>query len=272
MSATSEPLIVLTNDDGINSPGLLAAAKALDPLGWVLVVAPREQQSGSGRSMLSNADGEISLRRKLINDDQWEMYSVGGSPAQSVQCALFEIADSKPDLVVSGINYGENVGSGTTISGTVGAALEGASFGIPALAVSLEMDLPYHLSHSDEIDFTAPGHFTHMFARILLNMPASHDVDLLKVDVPSDSTLQTPWRVTCQSRQKYWVPIKADEMRTNGRGNLNYRRQIDFESVEMDSDIHALASDRVVSVTPISLDLTSRVDLEIYERRLRDER
>lgn len=270
MNGTSESLIVLTNDDGINSPGLLAAAQALAPLGWVLVAAPREQQSGSGRSMSSSADGVIERLQKVIQDDRWQVYSVGGSPAQAVQQAIFVLADRKPDLVVSGINYGENVGSGITISGTVGAALEAASFGIPAMAVSLETDARYHLSYSEEIDFSAAMHFSRLFAERLLNIPASDDVDVLKVDIPSDANIHTPWRVTRQSRQKYWTPLNPNDKHAEVPGNLDYRREIDFESLELDSDISALVMGRVVSVTPISLDLTSRVGLESYERQLRD--
>jgi 5'-nucleotidase len=92
---------------------------------------------------------------------------------------VLEILPVRPDLVVSGINYGENVGSGITISGTVGAAMEGASLGVPSLAVSLETSEEHHLSYSAEVDFSAAAYFTAYFARLLLerNMPA--DVHLL---------------------------------------------------------------------------------------------
>jgi len=264
MADPKEPLIVLTNDDGVNSPGLIAAARALAPLGWVLVAAPREQQTSAGRSMPASADGAIDALRKLINGDHWEVYAVGGSPAQAVQRALLVLSDRRPDLLVAGINYGENVGSGVTISGTVGAALEAASFGVPALAVSLEMDVHYHLSHSHKVDFTAAMHFTRFFAERLLTLSRPHDVDVLKVDVPGNADSQTEWRVTRQSRQNYWTPINPDE------GNrLQYRQEIDFNTLEQDSDIYAIASAGVVSVTPVSLDLTARVSLTDFEQQLR---
>ena len=272
MSDVVTPLIVLTNDDGINSPGLLAAANALSPLGWVLVVAPHEQQSGSGRSISGNYDGVIYRMNKVILGRQWQVYSVRGSPARAVQCALLELSDRKPDLLVSGINYGENVGSGITISGTIGAALEGASFGIPSLAVSLEMDVSYHLSHSDEIDFSAATHFVNLFAKRMLGMSSRHiseDVDVLKVDVPSNATSQTPWRITRQSRQRYYAPVKRDDASSDDHDKLDYQRDICFETLEPDSDISVLVQERAVSVTPISLDMTSRVSLEGYGNRLR---
>ena len=270
MSESGEPLIVLTNDDGIHSPGLLAAAEALAPLGWGLVAAPSEQQSGSGRSMTGTADIVTERLEKVIDGNYWEVYAVRGTPAQAVQQALLVLSDCNPDLVVSGINYGENVGSGITISGTVGAALEGASFGIPALAVSQEMNVHYQLSHSEEVDFSAAKHFTRLFARRLLSLPVIDDVDVLKVEVPSDATGQTPWRVTRQSRQKYYVPLMPDDRHLESDGQMPYRRDIDFAALELDSDISVLVKERSVSVTPISLDLTSRVGLDSYEKKLRD--
>src|SRR4029450_5513089 len=136
----SKPQILLTNDDGILSPGLWAAASALSKLGFVTVTAPREQASGAGRSLPNTSDGIIQEQRVQVNGQEWSVFSVGGTPAQTVLHAVYEVMKKKPDLVVSGINYGENVASGVTISGTVGAALEGASLGIPSMAVSVEAD------------------------------------------------------------------------------------------------------------------------------------
>ena len=138
---------MLTNDDGVSSPGLVAAAVALVSLGRVLVAAPREQQSGAGRSMPKNADGKIERVSKIIDGASCDFYSIGGSPAQVVQRGLFVVSDRIPDLVVSGINYGENLGADLTISGTVGAAWEAASYGIPALAVSLQTDMNSLINH-----------------------------------------------------------------------------------------------------------------------------
>ncbi|MBO9362760.1 MAG: 5'/3'-nucleotidase SurE, partial [Thermoflexus sp.] len=152
------PLILVTNDDGIRSPGLRAAAAALQDLGQVIIVAPLDQWSGAGRSMPSTTEGRIYPELVRVNGVVIRAYAVEGTPAQVVDHALLEILSRPPDLVVSGINYGENVGSGVTISGTVGAALEAASFGIPALAVSLQTPVEHHLGYSEEIDFRAAAH------------------------------------------------------------------------------------------------------------------
>ena len=135
-----EPQILLTNDDGIQSPGLWAAAEALDELGYVTVIAPREQSSGTGRSFPSYYDGEITEEKLVVNGKEWTVHAVNGTPAMAVLYGIFTLIPGKPDLIVSGINYGLNVGSGVTISGTVGATLEGAAAGIPSLAISLETE------------------------------------------------------------------------------------------------------------------------------------
>src|SRR5512141_2572398 len=184
----TKPQILLTNDDGIRSPGLWAAAASLSDLGFVTVTAPRDQSSGAGRSLPNTSDGIIHEERVQVNGQEWSVYAVGGSPAQSVLHGVLEVLKFQPNLVVSGINYGENVATGVTISGTVGAAMEAASLGIPAMAVSLEADAKYHLSYSDEVDFSVAAFFAAKFGRLLLDKKFPADVQVLKVDVPSDAT------------------------------------------------------------------------------------
>lgn len=266
---TSGKLILLTNDDGIHSPGLQAAAAALAGLGWVTVVAPRAQWSGAGRSMPAASQGHIQIHTKTINGADWETYAVDGTPAQAVQHGMLEILPRFPDLVVAGINYGENVGSGLTASGTVGAALEAAAFGAPALAVSLETLPSYHLSHSADIDFTAAAHFTALFARLIMDKPRVPDVDVWKVEVPAAATAATSWRVTRVSRQRYYLPLKPERTSLAEGGRLGYNREI-TPGLEPDSDVAALVNDQMVSLTPLSLDLTSRLDLPAWERSLKE--
>jgi 5'-nucleotidase len=257
----TRPLIIITNDDGFNSPGLWAAARAVEDLGDVLVVAPVEQQSGAGRSMPSTSLGHIHMQEADVSGHAWRGYAVHGTPAQAVQHALLELAPRPPALLIAGINYGENVGSGVTISGTVGAALEAAAFGLPAMAVSMETEKQYHLSHSTDIDFEAAAHFTRFFAEKLLALARPADVDVLKVEVPAGATPATPWRVTRVSRQRYFLPLAPDREDLAAAGPIDYKMHYELGEIERDSDVYALIHDRVVSVTPLSLDLTSRVDL-----------
>ena len=223
-----------------------------------------------GRSLPGTSSGIIHEERLQVNGQDWTVYAVGGSPAQAVLHGVLEIMPQKPDLVVSGINYGENVGLGVTISGTVGAALEAASLGFPALAISLEAHQRYHLSYSEEVDFSAAARFTALFGRLLLERKMPNDVQVLKVDVPSDANERTPWQMTRMSRQRYYEPIKPDRTSWDLPGTPSYREAAIFDGEDQDSDVYVLRRKRLVSVTPISLDMTSRVDLTDFEKRLKE--
>ncbi len=261
--------ILLTNDDGIHSPGLWAAAGALEELGYVTVVAPRDQYSGAGRSMPSTSDGVITPRKVEVNGKEWTVYAVGGSPAQAVLHGALEIMRQKPDLVVSGINYGDNIGTGVTVSGTVGAALEGASIGSPALAVSLETPIEHHFSLSEEVDFSVAAYFTRLFSRILLERQLPPDVDVLKVDVPFDARVETPWELTRISRVRLFEAALPRRKKWDEPGQIGYRLSPDWRAAPPGTDVHAVRVKKVVSVTPLSLDLTSRVDFAAFEQLLR---
>jgi 5'-nucleotidase len=268
MSGT-RPQILLTNDDGILSPGLWAAAAALSRLGFVTVTAPRDQASGMGRSLPSTSDGVIEEKQVRVNDQDWTVYSVGGSPAQTVLYGILDVMKRRPDLVVSGINYGENVASGVTISGTVGAALEGAALGVPSLAVSLEVETKYHLTYSEEISFLTAAEFAYRFARVLLEKKLPFDVDVLKVDVPSDATLDTPWQLTRVSRQRYYEPLATERKTLSDPGLITYREAGRLDEEPENTDVYALRKKRVISVSPLSLDMSSRVDLAELEKTMR---
>jgi 5'-nucleotidase len=261
--------ILLTNDDGIRSPGLWAAAEALSALGFVTVAAPRDQSSGMGRSLPSTSNGIIRTEVMPVGGRDWTVYAVSGSPAQAVLHGILEIMPQPPDLVVSGINYGENVGTGVTISGTIGATLEAASHGIPALAMSLETGREHHQTYSTEIDFSDAAYFTAYFASQLLEKRFPPDVDLLKVDVPANATRQTPWQVTHIARQRYYLPVRPKRKSWDEPGIVDYREAADLDREQPNSDVYVLRVARQVSVTPLSLDLTSRVDPAELERLLR---
>ncbi len=254
------PLILFTNDDGIESPGLWAAVEAFSDLGDLLVVAPREQQSGTGRSMPVTSEGRIYEREMVINGTTHTVYAVDGTPAQAVQHGVFELADRKPSLCVSGINYGDNLGNGVTISGTVGAALEAASLGIPALAMSQETPKDLHLSYSNDVDFRAAAYFARQFGEWLMSHRRPDDVDVLKVDVPIGATPETPWKITRVSRRRVYWPTRPERVALSDVGRMGYRLDADPSKAEPDSDVYALLMERVVSVTPLSLDLTARTD------------
>jgi 5'-nucleotidase len=267
------PLILFTNDDGIDSPGLWACAEAFADLGDILIVAPREQQSGTGRSMPITSEGRIYPRELPKNGYPYKAYAVDATPAQAVQHGVLELADRLPSLVVSGINYGENAGNGVTISGTVGAALEAASLDIPALAMSLQTPKDLHLSYSSDVNFGASAHFARQFGEWLIkHRTRPDDVDVLKVDVPWEATLETPWRVTRISRRRVYWPTRPERIALSDIGRIGYHFDMDPSKAEPDSDVYALLIDKVISVSPMSLDMTSRTDMFRLQQLLSGEK
>ena len=265
MNDASRPLILVTNDDGFASPGLLAVVEAVAPLGEVLVVAPKTQQTASGRSFVGSKWEIESYWLTLSDGASVKGYMIDGTPAQSVRAGLLLLADRRPNLVVSGINYGENIGLGVTISGTVGAAIEAASFNVPAMAISLETPLHYHFSHSEEVDFSVAGYFTGYFARMMLNHATLSESDIIKVEVPFKATNETPWRLTRLAHQNCFRAIVKEE--AGVRRFAGYARNINMEKLETDSDAYAMVVDQVVAVTPLAINLTAKEQLS----RLREE-
>lgn len=259
----AQPLILVTNDDGIESPGLWAAVAALLPLGELLVVAPDCQWSGAGRSMPHHVTGRLMVADREVDGIPVVAYAVDASPALAVAHALLELAPRRPALVVSGINAGANLSTEITVSGTVGAALEAGAFGIPALAVSLEMDQEQHLKPHPEADYTAASAYVQRFAAALLQSPGlPYGVEALNINLPATATPATPWQFTRLSRRRYFVPLAPE--RERGQGRPGYRLIADPERYEPESDLWAVLVEKVVSVTPLSLDLTAAwsADLE----------
>jgi 5'-nucleotidase len=270
MSKSKRKQILLTNDDGIESPGLWAAAEALSSLGFVTVTAPRDQVSASGRSMPASFDGRILVKQLQIGDQSWTVHAIGGTPAQVVMHALLEVMDVKPDLVVSGINYGENLGNSITVSGTVGAAMEAAAMGIPALAASLEMiNIQDYRSNPPDINFSTAACYTHRLAKWILTHGLPDGVDLIKIDVPHDATPETPWRITRLGEHRYFEPY------LDRKGSWDYPAYIEgrpvdrFDLVSKDSDIYTLRHDRMISITPLQLDMTANINFADFDAAIR---
>jgi len=265
-----KPHILLTNDDGIRSPGLWAAASELSKIGYVTVAAPRDQSSGMGRSLPSTSDGIIRKELIQVNSQEWTVYAVGGTPAQAVLHGVLEIIPHRPDLVVSGINYGENVGLGVTISGTVGAAMEASAMGFPALAISLQTETQYHLSHSEDIDFSAAGYFTAYFGKRLLEKKFPGDVHVLKVEVPAHATPETGWQMTRLSHLRYYEPVPTKRDSWNEPGPISYKEVAALEHEDEDTDVYVLRKKKMVAVTLLNLDMTARIPLKEFEKFLRE--
>jgi 5'-nucleotidase len=256
MQTVTRPLILLTNDDGIHSQGLAALATAVADLGDILIVAPYRQQSAMGRSL--SGPGTIQSVHLELGFSPLGVYSVEGTPALAVRTAIAILANSRITLAVAGINYGENIGVGITTSGTLGAAIEAASYDIASLAISLETDVAHHFSHSDEVDFTVASLFARRAVIRALQYGLPPSVGVLKVDIPCDANPGTPWRLTRLTRQRYFESTLT-RAESGQRRFSGYEQAIDLANLEPDSDAHALLVDHIVAVSPLTIDLSANI-------------
>jgi len=253
--------ILLTNDDGFYSAGLRASYEALRDLGDVYVVAPLVQRSAVGRSM--SVMEPIRVSEVYVND--MHVYAVDGTPVDAVIVGIYKVIGDLPDLVVSGINLGENLSTeAVTTSGTVGAALEAASQGCPAIAISQEMDDSEKFEFTFKpYDFSLAKEMLRRIARIVLKKGLPEGVDVLNVNVPAKFSGEI--EITRLARRLYRTRI---EERLDPRGRRYYWITGDeVEDAEEGTDIHAIRMGRV-SITPITIDLTASVDFEELRRWL----
>jgi 5'-nucleotidase len=229
--------ILVTNDDGYFSPGIEALARALDSLGRVVVVAPQTEASAVGHA--------LTLRRPLRLEQVGErVYAVDGTPTDCVNLAIAEVLEAKPDLVVSGINKGLNIGDDVTYSGTIAGALEGALLGYPAIAVSLQFT-------RGAWDFGPAASIAASLAAAILEQPLPTRT-FLSVNVPQGQAKGV--RVTVQAKRNHVTNIAR---RLDPRGRPYFwieEAQDDWEPDER-SDHHAVRAG-YISVTPLQPDLT----------------
>ena len=251
-------LIAVTNDDGIKSPGIKAAVEAVMGLGEVVVIAPSTQQTSMGRSFSARRDEYLRPADFEVNGVKVRAYHADSTPAFIVLHAMHVLFNGrKPDLLVSGINYGENLGSNLTISGTIGAAIQAATMGVPAIALSLQTDIAHHHKYGD-VCWKMASHFSNRIAKSALDkFPAG--VDLINVNIPEGITEQTECRITRQSRHPYFTTRFKEPKETSVFGDGKCVVDLDHDNLEKDSDIYAIAKDKVVSVTPLQLDMTASI-------------
>jgi len=243
--------ILLTNDDGIYAPGLAAMETELRKLGEVTVVAPATEQSGVGHSITFLTP---LVCEEVFDGDRRRGWSVEGSPADCVKLAMVQLLGGRPDLVVSGINNGLNVGINVLYSGTVAAAIEGAFFGVTSIAVSMERD-----ERSPNFGKAAP------IARQLIEQMVRHGdgaCTLYNINLPLKALAQTNPRVDV-------VPVSVVrygeqfERREDPRGRDYYWATGDPAPILTDAqdDLQAITRGDI-TVTPLQFDLTNQAALE----------
>ena len=248
---------LISNDDGVTASGILSAKKAVENLCDTCVVAPEVQQSGIGHAL--TLFESVRVNKHTLRDGSIG-YGVSGTPTDAVTIGLFEILDEKPDIMISGINTGFNIGKAElTTSGTLGAALEAASFGIPTIAISQEVvrdDIKFENGEIG-IDFDFAGKMLNKLAKIVLKKGLPEGIDLLNVNIPANPVDEEFEVVRLGNRMYSPVIFK----RHDPRGKPYY--WISGEPYDLNkpgSDGYELRVAQKTTVTPLKIDLTSNMD------------
>lgn len=244
-SEDNESNILLTNDDGINSEGLYALYQELSKIGQVTVVVPKENRSGISHAItLAN----ILRVEKVYRDGKLYGYALNGTPADCVRIAVKEILKKHIDLVISGINIGENVGFTVNYSGTVGAAKEASILGIPAIAVSApiskeEPNYNYAVKFIKNLSLLIVKNDLPKGTALNVNLPLVSEEEIKGVVITRQSKagidIEYEKRIDPQGKDYFWPRVGFVEVKNK----------------EEDSDYLAL-NKQMVSITPIHFDLT----------------
>ena len=263
--------ILISNDDGVFAPGILAAKQAVEDLANVTVVAPDENNSSVGRRMTLFKHLEI---RAVELEDGSEAYSVSGSPADAVIVGAEYVMDDKPDLVITGINQGVNISCDITSSGTVCAAFEAVSLGIPAIAASLFMDpkTSYKQDENGEwyldYDFSLAKRVLHDIVLKIIKEGFPDGVDLFNLNVPSNYESE---EVKITRLSDKMIDKKVIDNTDEEKAELfNYPLQENQNSDDLimiapdlvreydeGSDGYALMIEKRPSLTPLKVNMTS---------------
>ena len=241
--------ILIANDDGVFAPGIQALAKALSPLGRVVIVAPESERSGFSSALTLDRP----LRPIQVAPDVW---AVNGTPADCVYLAIHGLFDFEFDLVVSGINSGANLGDDVLYSGTVGAAFEGRLMRLPALAVSLAG--PHVRAYERPEDYAQAAAWVHDF--IKQGIPTVPERHILNINIPDIAEIQGT-RITYQGRRRQTKPLTSQ---VDPRGRHVFWIGLAGEAIteqkaglnQIESDFFAV-NNGFVSITPIQMDATN---------------
>jgi 5'/3'-nucleotidase len=242
---SEKPIILITNDDGVTSPGLRSLVSAMQPLGELVIVAPDRPQSGMGHAI--TIDDPIRLEAVSIFD-KIEAYQCSGTPVDCVKLAVDRILHRKPDLCVSGINHGSNSSINVIYSGTMSAAMEAAIEGIPAIGFSL-------LNYDFHADFTAAKHYATKIAADAIEKGIPNQA-LLNVNVPNLSPEQIKGIKLCRQAKAKWQ--EEFNERTDPRGKKYYWLTGKFVNFDKGHDTDEWALEHgYVSIVPVSYDFTA---------------
>lgn len=240
-----EYLILVTNDDSVNAKGIHSLVEVAKQFGQVVVVAPDKPQSGMGHAITIH--DPLRLKKSILFGEV-EAYECSGTPVDCVKLAIYEVLHRKPDLILSGVNHGENSSTNVLYSGTMSAAIEGAMEGIPSIGFSLA-------DYSSEADFEATKYYAAQIIKNVLQNKMPEGV-CLNVNVPKLSLAEIKGIKVCSQAHAFWAD--RFEKRIDQFGQPYYWLTGEFSDVDKreNTDLHVLKQG-YVSVVPTQYDLTA---------------
>ena len=245
MKSSAKPLILVTNDDGIAAKGIAAFVQVAQAHGEVIVVAPDKPQSGMGHAITIH--DPLRLSESLLHQPS-QAYACSGTPVDCVKLGIYEVLHRKPDLILSGVNHGENSSTNVLYSGTMSAAIEGAMEGIPSIGFSL-------CNFAPNADFSAAQHYIDQILTQFFKEGLPSNV-CLNVNIPDLKLAQIKGIKIVKQAHAYWTD--RFEKRLDQYGRTYYWLTGEFADLDQrpDTDLHAL-KDGYVSVVPTHFDLTA---------------
>lgn len=260
-------LVMVTNDDSVQSNGIIELARAAAKYAEAIIVAPEQPQSATALSLTFHKP----LRVNRVRREKFECYAVSGSPGDCVMVGVNKVLQRKPDLVVSGINIGDNnTFQDILASGTVAAALESAITGIPAIAFSMEVsgESMFALEY-DQPDFTNAGMIAGEIIRDVLEYGMPEGAEILNVNFPRKVQPWTPIKLTEVGRRKYTDKVMV---RRDPRGRPYYWLFGErLSSFPERTDAEAVVVKKHVSITPMVLRMSGPVSKDLSKLRDRVE-
>jgi 5'-nucleotidase len=242
-----QPHILVSNDDGYLAPGLLALVNAVRPLGRITVISPEQNHSGASNSLTLSRP--LSIHR-VAGGERDGFFFINGTPTDCVHVAMTGFLDKKPDLVISGINQGENMGEDVLYSGTVAAAVEGVMFGVPGIAFS-QIDRGW--TRIEDAAKAAHDVVVQMLVSALARTEGT--ATLLNVNIPNRPYADlNRWRVTRLGNRHHSQPVVVQD---SPRGDKIYwiGAAGDVKEGSEGTDFHAI-NEGCISITPMQLDLS----------------
>jgi len=259
--------ILITNDDGYKSTGFVPLVKELSKKYSVTAVAPTKGRSWVGKAITTKKE----LKIKKITYQNVDMFLLDGTPADCVQIGLYDVAETRPKMVISGINIGLNIGRARTLSsGTIGAAVEGSIDGVRALASSLSIPMKIR---DNKFDFYHPKNYrlfenaaqiTTKITSIIINKTFD-GVDLFSLNIPFDATIDTPLAITTLFKTRYGRLFYK-----KGKTFIHQTPPVEFKNMEEHSDLKAL-HDNKISLTPMNISFAAHQSFDNVQQIFKKE-